>query len=107
MKSIPKAHISFNFYHLLLLWYLTEKQTQFKQLTVFLLVFFFQISFLSIFVLSSFLCFLFHLTTEAGTGPATLLKNRLWHRCLSVSFVKLLRAPFFTKHLRTIDSVTI
>ena len=55
---------------------------------------FFQISFLLIFVLSSFLCFLFHLATEAGTGPATLLKNRPWHRCLSVNFVKLLRTPF-------------
>ena len=27
--------------------------------------------------------------------PATLLKNRLWHRCFSVNFVKFLRTSFF------------
>ena len=26
--------------------------------------------------------------------PATLLKSRLWHRCLPVNFVKFLRTPF-------------
>ena len=28
------------------------------------------------------------------------LKNRPWHSCFTVSFVKFLRAPFFTEHLR-------
>ena len=32
--------------------------------------------------------------------PATLLKKRLWHRCFPVNFVKYLRTPFFTEHLR-------
>ena len=35
----------------------------------------------------------------AGLRLATLLKERLWHSCLPVSFVKLLRIPFFTEHL--------
>ena len=26
--------------------------------------------------------------------PATLLKNRLWHKCFPVNFVKFLRTPF-------------
>ena len=30
----------------------------------------------------------------AGLRPATLLKRRLWHRCLPVNFVKFLRTPF-------------
>ena len=30
---------------------------------------------------------------------ATIFKKRLWHRCFPVSFVKLLRIPFFTEHL--------
>ena len=30
----------------------------------------------------------------------TLLKKRLWHRCFPANFVKFLRAPFFTEHLR-------
>ena len=30
---------------------------------------------------------------------ATLLKNRLWHRCFPVNFVKFLRIPFFIEHL--------
>ena len=30
----------------------------------------------------------------AGIRPATLLKNRLCHRCFPVSFVKFLRTPF-------------
>ena len=33
--------------------------------------------------------------------PATLLKNRLWHRCFPVNFVKFLRKLFFTEHLWT------
>ena len=32
--------------------------------------------------------------------PATLLKMRLWHRCFPVNFVKFLRTPYFTEHLR-------
>ena len=32
--------------------------------------------------------------------PATLLKKRLWHRCLPVNFTKFLWTPFFTKHHR-------
>ena len=36
----------------------------------------------------------------AGLRPATLLKMRLWHRCFPVIFVKFLRPPLFTEHLR-------
>ena len=38
----------------------------------------------------------------AGLRNATLLKKRLWHRCLTVNFAKFLRTPntFFTEHLR-------
>ena len=36
----------------------------------------------------------------AGLKPATLLKKRLWHRCFPVNFVKFLRTPFLTEHLR-------
>ena len=34
------------------------------------------------------------------TGLATFLKMRLWHRCFPVIFVKFLRPPLFTEHLR-------
>ena len=37
--------------------------------------------------------------------PATLLKQRLWHRCFPVNFAKFLRTFFFTEHLRTTASV--
>ena len=30
---------------------------------------------------------------------ATLLKEKLWHRCLPVNFLKFLRTPFLTEHL--------
>ena len=30
----------------------------------------------------------------AGLRPATLLKNRLWHRCFPMNFVKFVRTPF-------------
>ena len=30
----------------------------------------------------------------AGLRPATLLKKKLWHRCLPVNFEKFLRTPF-------------
>ena len=36
----------------------------------------------------------------AGLRPATLSKKRLWHRCFPVNFVKFLRTPFLTEHLR-------
>ena len=36
----------------------------------------------------------------AGLRPATLLENRLWHRCFPVNFVKFLRTPFLTEHLQ-------
>ena len=36
----------------------------------------------------------------AGLGPATLLKNSLWHRCFPGNFAKFPRTPFFTEHLR-------
>ena len=32
--------------------------------------------------------------------PATLLKKKIWRWCFPVSFVKFLRTPFFTEHLR-------
>ena len=38
--------------------------------------------------------------TDYGLRPATLLKNRLWHRYFPVNFTKFLRTPFFTEHLR-------
>ena len=31
--------------------------------------------------------------------PATLLKKRLWHRCLAVNFAKYLKTPFSTEHI--------
>ena len=31
---------------------------------------------------------------------AALLKKRLWYKCFSVNFAKLLRTPFFVQHLR-------
>ena len=41
----------------------------------------------------------------AGLRPATLLKIRLCPSCFPVNFVKFLRKPFFTEHLRTTASV--
>ena len=38
--------------------------------------------------------------TVADLRPATLLKNRLWHRCFPVNFSKFLRTPFLIVHLR-------
>ena len=35
----------------------------------------------------------------ADLRSATLLKKRLWHRCLSVDFAKFLRTPFLAEHL--------
>ena len=55
-------------------------------------------------------CFTYSRVTEAVVWrysvekvclrPGTLLKMRLWHRCFPVNFVKFLRTPFFTEHLR-------
>ena len=36
----------------------------------------------------------------AGIRSATLLKKRVWHRYVLVSFAKFLRRPFLTEHLR-------
>ena len=43
---------------------------------------------------------LFFNKVVAGLRPATLLKERLWHRCFPVNFAKFPRTPFFTEHLR-------
>ena len=39
-------------------------------------------------------------TVVTRIRPATLFKNRLWCRCFLVSFVKFLKTPFLTEHLR-------
>ena len=36
----------------------------------------------------------------ASLRPATLLKKRLWHRCVPMNFVKFLGTPFFIEKLR-------
>ena len=46
------------------------------------------------------LCQSFFFNKITGLRPAVLLKKKRWHRCCPVNFVKLLRTPFFTKHLR-------
>ena len=35
-----------------------------------------------------------------ASRPATLLKQRLWHRCFPANFAKFLRTYFFTEHFR-------
>ena len=40
-----------------------------------------------------------------GLRLATLLEERLWHRCFPVYFAKFPRTPFFTEHLWTAASV--
>ena len=45
------------------------------------------------------LCQSLFFTKVAGQSPATLLKERLWHRCFPVDFVKFLRTPFYIEHL--------
>ena len=42
-----------------------------------------------------------------GLRPATLLKKRLWHRCLPVNFVTFLRTPFITEHMWTTACVKV
>ena len=41
-----------------------------------------------------YLCQSLFFNKVAGLRPATLLKNRLWHRCFPVNFAKFLRTPF-------------
>ena len=38
--------------------------------------------------------------SQENTAPATLLQNRLWHRCFPVNLAKFLRTPFVIEHLR-------
>ena len=40
------------------------------------------------------LCQSLFFNKDANLRPATLLKKRLWHRCFSVKFTKILRTPF-------------
>ena len=42
----------------------------------------------------------FFFNKVAGLRPATLLRQRLWHRCFPVNFVKFSRTSIFTEHLR-------
>ena len=37
---------------------------------------------------------------EKGLRPATLLRRRLWHRCVPVNIAKFIKTPFLTEHLR-------
>ena len=39
------------------------------------------------------------LNKVADLRPATLLRNRLWHRCFPVNFAKFLRTSFIIEHL--------
>ena len=41
-----------------------------------------------------------HISEMSHDKPATLLKNRLWHRWFPANFVKFLKTPFFTEHLQ-------
>ena len=43
----------------------------------------------------------------AGLSPATLLKNRLWHRCFPVIFAKFLRTSFYRTPLMTASDLMI
>ena len=46
------------------------------------------------------LCYSLFFNKVAGIMPATLLKERLWHRCFPVNSAKFLRTPFFKERLR-------
>ena len=46
------------------------------------------------------LCLSLFFNKVTDLRPATLLKKRLWHRRFPMNFVKFLRAPFLTEHLR-------
>ena len=39
------------------------------------------------------------LNKVAGSGPATLLKKRIWCRCFPLNFAKFLKTSFLTEHL--------
>ena len=45
------------------------------------------------------MCQSLFLNKIAGLRPATLLRNRLWHRCFPVNFAKFLRTSFIIEHL--------
>ena len=45
------------------------------------------------------LCQNIFLNKVVGMRPATLMKNRPWHRCFLGSFVKFLRTTIFIEHL--------
>ena len=47
-----------------------------------------------------YLCLSLFLDKVTGLRPATLLKERLWHRCFPVNFTKFLKTLFFMEHLR-------
>ena len=46
------------------------------------------------------LCQSLFFSKVAGLKPATLLKQRLWHKCFPVKFAKFLIIPFLIEHLR-------
>ena len=50
------------------------------------------------------LCQILFFNKVAGLRPATLLKKKLWHRCLPVNFVKILITPILTEHHQTTAS---
>ena len=37
---------------------------------------------------------------KRGLMAAILFEKRLWYKCFPVNFVKIIRVPFFTEHLR-------
>ena len=41
-----------------------------------------------------------HFNKDAGLRPATLLKERFWYKCFSVTSAKFLCPTFFTEHLQ-------
>ena len=46
------------------------------------------------------LCQSYFSNKVAGLRPETLLNKRLWYKCFSVNFAKLLRTPLLTEYLR-------
>ena len=46
------------------------------------------------------LCQSLFFSKVAGLKPATLLKQRLWHKCFPVKFAKFLIIPFLIEHLQ-------
>ena len=53
------------------------------------------------------LCQILFVNEVAGLRPASLLKERLWHRCFPVDFVRFLRTPFYIEHLLVAASAKI